>query len=92
MRSCCIRGSAISTSTSSASRTPPTTIAPTWRVIPNSDYAPDLAMQAIEAYDKGGFSELVLDGKHEFVERYNFGTAFLEGPQRAAISAGGRRS
>jgi tetratricopeptide (TPR) repeat protein len=50
---------------------------------PNSDYAPNLAMQAIEAYNKGGFTQLVLDGKHEYVERYNFGTAFWQGRDRA---------
>ncbi len=50
---------------------------------PNSDYAPNLAMQGIEAYRKGGFTQLVLDGKHEYVERYNFGTAFWEGRERA---------
>jgi tetratricopeptide (TPR) repeat protein len=50
---------------------------------PNSDYAPSLAMQGIEAYRKGGFTQLVLDGKHEYVERYNFGTAFWQGRDRA---------
>ena len=50
---------------------------------PNSDYAPNLAMQGIEAYNKGGFTQLVLDGKHEYVERYNFGTAFWQGRDRA---------
>jgi len=50
---------------------------------PNSDYAPNLAMQGIEAYRKGGFTQLVLDGKHEYVERYNFGTAFWEGRDRS---------
>jgi tetratricopeptide (TPR) repeat protein len=50
---------------------------------PNSDYAPNLAMQAIEAYNKGGFTQLVLEGKHEYVERYNFGTAFWQGRERA---------
>ena len=50
---------------------------------PNSDYAPNLAMQGIEAYRKGGFTQLVLDGKHEYVERYNFGTAFWQGRERA---------
>ncbi len=49
----------------------------------NSDYAPNLAMQAIEAYRKGGFTQLVLDGKHEYVERYNFGTDFWAGRDRA---------
>lgn len=50
---------------------------------PNSDFAPNLAMQGIEAYRKGGFTQLVLDGKHEYVERYNFGTAFWQGRDRA---------
>lgn len=50
---------------------------------PNTDYAPTLAMQGIEAYNKGGFTQLVLDGKHEYVERYNFGTAFWQGRDRA---------
>ena len=40
-------------------------------------------MQAIEAYRKGGFSQLVLDGKHEYVERYNFGSPFWQGRERA---------
>lgn len=50
---------------------------------PNSDHAPTLAMQAIEAYRKGGFTQLVLEGKHEYVERYNFGTAFWQGREPA---------
>jgi cellulose synthase operon protein C len=50
---------------------------------PNSDYAPNLAMQGIEAYNKGGFTQLVVDGKHEYVERYNFGSAFWQGRDRA---------
>jgi tetratricopeptide (TPR) repeat protein len=50
---------------------------------PNSDNAPALAMQAIEAYRKGGFSQLVLDGKREYVERYNFAAPFWQGRQRA---------
>jgi len=53
---------------------------------PNTDEAPNLAMQAIEAYRKGGFSQLVLDGKHEFVERYNFGTPFWQNRDRAKYS------
>jgi tetratricopeptide (TPR) repeat protein len=43
---------------------------------PYSDHAPDLDMAAIEAYGKGGFSQLVLDGKHEFVEHYNFASPY----------------
>ena len=50
---------------------------------PNTDEAPNLSMQAIDAYQKGGFSQLVLDGKHEFVERYNFSTPFWQNRQRA---------
>jgi TolA-binding protein len=38
--------------------------------------APLLQMQAIEAYRKGGFAQLVLDGKKEFVERYRLGSSF----------------
>jgi tetratricopeptide (TPR) repeat protein len=50
---------------------------------PYTDHAPNLAMQAIEAYRKGGFSQLVLDGKHEYVEHYNFSSPFWEGRDRA---------
>jgi cellulose synthase operon protein C len=51
---------------------------------PYSDEAPVLAMAAIEAYGKGGFSQLVLDGKHEFVERYNFDSPYWKTRTRAA--------
>ncbi len=50
---------------------------------PYSDQAPDLDMAAIEAYGKGGFSQLVLDGKHEFVERYNFDSPYWKTRRRA---------
>jgi tetratricopeptide (TPR) repeat protein len=43
---------------------------------PDHDRAPLLQMQAIEAYRKGGFAQLVLDGKKEFVERYRLGSSF----------------
>lgn len=49
---------------------------------PLSDQAPDLEMKAIDAYTKGGFSQLVLDGKHEFVERYHFGSPFWRNRDR----------
>src|SRR5580692_5541516 len=42
----------------------------------NNEKAPLLQMQAIEAYSKGGFPQLVLQGKKEFVEDYSYGTAF----------------
>ncbi len=50
---------------------------------PYSDQAPDLDMAAIEAYGKGGFSQLVLDGKHEFVQRYNFDSPYWKTRTRA---------
>ena len=46
---------------------------------PNHERAPLLQMQAIEAYKKGGFAQLVLDGKKEFVERYQLGSPFWAG-------------
>jgi cellulose synthase operon protein C len=45
----------------------------------NNERAPLLEMQAIEAYQKGGFPQLVLQGKKEFVENYAFGTAYWQG-------------
>jgi cellulose synthase operon protein C len=45
----------------------------------NNEKAPLLEMQAIEAYSKGGFPQLVLQGKKEFVENYSFGTAYWKG-------------
>ncbi|MDR2214972.1 MAG: tetratricopeptide repeat protein, partial [Nevskiaceae bacterium] len=50
---------------------------------PNHEMAPNLAMQAIEAYGKGGFAQLVLEGKQDYVERYNYGAAFWNGRDRA---------
>ncbi len=50
---------------------------------PNSEFAPGLSSQAIEAYRKGGFAQLVLDGKREYVERYNFDSEFWRSRERA---------
>jgi cellulose synthase operon protein C len=47
----------------------------------NNEKAPLLEMQAIEAYQKGGFPQLVLQGKKEFVENYSFGTPYWQGRQ-----------
>jgi TolA-binding protein len=44
----------------------------------NNEKAPQLQMQAIEAYAKGGFPQLVLQGKKEFVENYSYGTPFWQ--------------
>jgi cellulose synthase operon protein C len=45
---------------------------------PDDRYAPSLQMRTIEAYQKGGFASLVLQGKQAFVERYAFGSAFWQ--------------
>ena len=50
---------------------------------PNSEFSPGLSMQAIEAYRKGGFTELVLEGKREYVALYNYGTTFWQGRNKA---------
>src|SRR5882757_7847228 len=44
----------------------------------NNEKAPLLQMQAIEAYAKGGFPQLVLQGKKEFVEDYSYGTPYWQ--------------
>ncbi|MEO8307270.1 MAG: tetratricopeptide repeat protein, partial [Pseudomonadota bacterium] len=49
---------------------------------PNNEFSPTLSSQAIEAYRKGGFAQLVLDGKRDYVEHYNLGTAFWQGRNR----------
>jgi cellulose synthase operon protein C len=50
---------------------------------PNSEFSPGLSMQAIDAYRKGGFTELVLEGKREYVALYNYGTPFWNGRNKA---------
>jgi len=49
----------------------------------NNEKAPLLEMQAIEAYSKGGFPDLVLQGKKEFVENYSYGRPSGPGESRA---------
>ncbi len=51
---------------------------------PNNEFSPGLSTQAIEAYRKGGFAQLVLEGKREYVENYNLGTSFWQGRNRAS--------
>ena len=41
---------------------------------PVDEHAPTLSMAAIEAYRKGGFADLMLEGKLEYVQRYGFST------------------
>ena len=43
---------------------------------PEDRFAPSLQVRAIEAYQKGGFTQLVLEGKQSFVERYAFDAGF----------------
>jgi tetratricopeptide (TPR) repeat protein len=45
----------------------------------DNEKAPLLQMQALDAYAKGGFPQLVLQGKLEFVEDYGFGTPYWQG-------------
>jgi tetratricopeptide (TPR) repeat protein len=47
-------------------------------------HAPILTNAAIEAYRKGGFSDLMLDGKLEYVQRYGFSAPFWAGRDHAA--------
>ena len=50
---------------------------------PDNVHAPALAMQAIEAYTKGGFTDLVIDGKREYVAHYDFTEPFWKGRAQA---------
>ena len=58
---------------------------------PDDRFAPSLQVRTIEAYQKGGFASLVLEGKQAFVERYAFGSAFwakrtvADAPEVAAL-------
>jgi tetratricopeptide (TPR) repeat protein len=46
---------------------------------PVDEHAPGLSMQAIEAYRKGGFAELVVEGKTEYANTYGLDRAFWKG-------------
>jgi len=54
---------------------------------PNDEHSPILEMQAIDAYKRGGFASLVLDGKKEFVNHYSLGTPFWQGRDPAKYPA-----
>jgi tetratricopeptide (TPR) repeat protein len=51
---------------------------------PIDEHAPTLEMAAIEAYRKGGFADLMLDGKLEYAQRYGFGAPFWQGREHSA--------
>ena len=54
---------------------------------PHHPESPGLQMQVIEAYKKGGFPTLVLDGKRDFVERYGMDGPFWARNPRAENEA-----
>jgi tetratricopeptide (TPR) repeat protein len=51
---------------------------------PVDEHAPVLTNAAIEAYRKGGFADLMLDGKLEYVQRYGFDAPFWKGREHRA--------
>jgi tetratricopeptide (TPR) repeat protein len=51
---------------------------------PVDEHAPPLTNAAIEAYRKGGFADLMLDGKLEYVQRYGFDAPFWKDRQHGA--------
>ena len=52
---------------------------------PVDEHAPTLSNQAIAAYFKGGFADLVVEGKAEYVRSYGFKTAFWAARERSAF-------
>ena len=52
---------------------------------PVDEHAPTLSNQAIAAYAKGGFANLVVEGKAEYVRSYGFKTAFWQARERSAF-------
>jgi tetratricopeptide (TPR) repeat protein len=51
---------------------------------PEDEHAPTLEMAAIEAYRKGGFADLMLAGKLEYVQNYDFSAPFWNGREHSA--------
>jgi tetratricopeptide (TPR) repeat protein len=51
---------------------------------PLDERAPTLSTAAIEAYRKGGFADLVLEGKVDYIQHYGFDAAFWQGRSHAA--------
>ena len=52
---------------------------------PVDEHAPTLSNQAIAAYAKGGFANLVVDGKAEYVRSYGFKAPFWQARERSAF-------
>src|SRR5579862_2164985 len=51
---------------------------------PTNDHAPVLSNQAIDAYSKGGFADLVVQGKADYVRTYGFKAPFWHDRERSA--------
>ena len=52
---------------------------------PVDEHAPTLSNQAIDAYAKGGFADLVVEGKAEYVRSYGFKAPFWKQRERSAF-------
>ena len=52
---------------------------------PVDEHSPTLSNQAIDAYQKGGFADLVVEGKAEYVRSYGFRTPFWSTRERSAF-------
>jgi tetratricopeptide (TPR) repeat protein len=50
---------------------------------PASEHAPVLSNQAIDAYSKGGFADLVVEGKAEYVRTYGFNAPFWRNREKS---------
>ena len=57
---------------------------------PDHRQAPVFQMRVIETYEKGGFPTLVLQGKQEFVDRYNLKAGYWQHHQTTGSGTGGR--
>ena len=51
---------------------------------PTNEHAPVLSNQAIDAYSKGGFADLVVEGKAEYVRTYGFKAPFWKDREKSA--------
>ena len=51
---------------------------------PANEHAPVLSNQAIDAYSKGGFADLVVEGKAEYVRTYGFKAPFWKDREKSA--------
>ncbi len=51
---------------------------------PANEHAPVLSNQAIDAYSKGGFADLVVEGKAEYVRTYGFKAPFWKDREKSS--------